>query len=67
MLLHIFEAAKEIARPHGLVDTGPARVTLFVDNVTNSDALTTGFRFGRVALVGLPQSRQFGARASYKF
>ncbi|MDG2241956.1 MAG: TonB-dependent receptor [Rhodospirillaceae bacterium] len=49
------------------VDTGPARVTLFVDNVTNSDALTTGFRFGRVALVGLPQSRQFGARASYKF
>ncbi|MBT4741186.1 MAG: hypothetical protein HOO09_12440, partial [Rhodospirillaceae bacterium] len=49
------------------IDTGPARVTLFVDNVTNSDALTTGFRFGAVALVGLPQSRQFGARASYKF
>ncbi|MEQ8736862.1 MAG: TonB-dependent receptor [Rhodospirillaceae bacterium] len=49
------------------LDTGPARVTLFVDNVTNSDALTSGFRFGAVALVGLPQSRQFGVSASYKF
>lgn len=49
------------------IDTGPARVTLFVDNVTDSDALTTGFRFGAVALVGLPQSRQFGVSASYKF
>lgn len=49
------------------IDTGPARVTLFVDNATNSDALTTGFRFGAVALVGLPQSRQFGVSAAYKF
>ncbi|MEQ9444650.1 MAG: TonB-dependent receptor [Rhodospirillaceae bacterium] len=49
------------------LDTGPARVTLFVDNVTNSDALTSGFRFGAVALVGLPQSRQLGVSASYKF
>lgn len=49
------------------IDTGAARVTLFVDNVTDNDALTTGFRFGQVALVGLPQSRQFGVSASYKF
>jgi iron complex outermembrane receptor protein len=49
------------------IDTGPARVTLFVDNATNSDALTTGFRYGRVALVGLPQSRQYGISAAYKF
>lgn len=49
------------------IDTGAARVTLFVDNVTDNDALTTGFRFGQVALVGLPQSRQFGVTASYKF
>jgi len=49
------------------IDTGPARVTLFVDNATNSDALTTGFRFGAVALVGLPQSRQYGISAAYKF
>ncbi|MBT5239370.1 MAG: TonB-dependent receptor [Rhodospirillaceae bacterium] len=71
--LFIDELNLETIEPQTLVnlrlgiDTGPARVTLFVDNVTNSDALTTGFRFGAVALVGLPQSRQFGARASYKF
>lgn len=49
------------------IDMGQARITLFVDNVADSDALTTGFRFGAVALVGLPQSRQFGVTASYKF
>jgi iron complex outermembrane receptor protein len=71
--LFIDELNLETIEPQTLVnlrlgiDTGPARVTLFVDNVTNSDALTTGFRFGAVALVGLPQSRQCGARASDKF
>ena len=49
------------------LDNGPVRFTVFADNVNDSDALTTGFRFGQVALVGLPQGRQFGASIAYKF
>ncbi len=49
------------------IDNGPVRFTVFADNVNNSQALTTGFRFGAVALVGLPQGRQFGASLAYKF
>ncbi len=49
------------------LDNGPVRFTVFADNVNNSKALTTGFRFGQVALVGLPQRRQFGASIAYKF
>lgn len=49
------------------IDTGKVRVTAFVNNVTDQDALTSGFRFGAVALVGLPMPRQAGVSASFKF
>ena len=49
------------------IDTGNVRVTAFVNNVTDEDALTTGFRFGAVSLVGLPMPRQAGVSASFQF
>ncbi|MFT7289334.1 MAG: iron complex outermembrane receptor protein [Halieaceae bacterium] len=49
------------------IDTGAVRLTLFVDNAFDNDAQTTGFRFGAVALVGLPVGRQFGVTANYDF
>ena len=51
----------------GGFDTGTVRVTAFVNNVTDSDALTTGFRFGAVALTGLPMPRQAGVSVSLDF
>lgn len=49
------------------IDTGNIRLTLFVDNVFDNSAPTTGFRFGTVALVGLPVGRQFGITGNYNF
>ena len=49
------------------IDTGKIRLTLFVNNLTDEDALTSGFRFGTVALVGLPMPRQAGVSASFQF
>ena len=49
------------------VDTGTARITAFVDNLTDNDALTTGFRFGAVGLVGLPMPRQAGVSIGLDF
>lgn len=49
------------------IDTGSLRLTAFVDNAFDNDAPTTGFRFGAVALVGLPIGRQYGVTASYSF
>lgn len=51
----------------GGVDTGTVRLTAFVNNLTDNDALTTGFRFGAVALAGLPMPRQIGVSASLSF
>ena len=59
--------ARTLVNLRGGFDTGPLRVTLFVDNATDSDALTTGFRFGAVALVGLPMPRQAGMSVSLDF
>jgi outer membrane receptor protein involved in Fe transport len=49
------------------IDTGKVRVTVFVDNLTDDDSLTTGFRFGAVGLVGLPMPRQAGVSVSFDF
>lgn len=49
------------------IDIGAATITLFVDNAFDNEAPTTGFRFGQVALVGLPIGRQAGVTASYSF
>ena len=49
------------------IDTGKVRVTVFVNNLTDTNALTTGFRFGAVALVGLPMPRQAGVSVSVGF
>jgi iron complex outermembrane receptor protein len=49
------------------IDTGKVRVTVFINNVMDEDALTTGFRFGTVALAGLPMPRQAGVSASFRF
>ena len=51
----------------GGIDTGSLRVTAFVNNVADNDALTTGFRYGTVALVGLPMPRQAGVSVSLDF
>jgi len=51
----------------GGVDTGSVRITAFVNNATDNDALTTGFRFGTVALAGLPMPRQAGVSISLDF
>ncbi len=59
--------ARTLINVRGGFDTGPLRVTVFVDNVADSDALTTGFRFGAVALVGLPMPRQAGVSVSLDF
>ena len=71
--MFIDELNLETIEPRTLVnirggfDTGTVRVTAFVNNVTDSDALTTGFRFGAVALVGLPMPRQAGVSVSLDF
>ena len=59
--------ARTLVNLRGGIDTGPVRVTLFVDNATDDDSLTTGFRFGAVALVGLPMPRQAGISVSVDF
>ena len=58
---------RTLVNVRGGIDTGTVRVTAFVNNVTDSDALTTGFRFGTVALVGLPMPRQAGVSVSLDF
>ena len=59
--------SRTLVNVRGGIDTGTVRVTLFVDNATDEDALTTGFRFGAVGLVGLPMPRQVGISASVDF
>ena len=49
------------------IDTGKVRFTVFVENATDQDAPTSGFRFGQVALVGLPMPRQVGATVTVAF
>lgn len=49
------------------IDTGSARVTLWIDNAFDNEAPTTGFQFAANALVGLPLGRQAGITASYSF
>ena len=58
---------RTLVNVRGGVDTGSIRVTAFVNNATDNDALTTGFRFGAVALVGLPMPRQAGVSVSLDF
>lgn len=58
---------RTLVNVRGGIDTGTVRVTAFVNNVTDNDALTTGFRFGTVALVGLPMPRQAGVSVSLDF
>ena len=58
---------RTLVNVRGGIDTGTVRVTAFVNNVTDNDALTTGFRFGAVALVGLPMPRQAGVSVSLDF
>ena len=59
--------SRTLVNLRGGIDTGPVRLTVFIDNATDEDALTTGFRFGAVALVGLPMPRQVGVSASLNF
>ena len=59
--------ARTLVNVRGGIDTGRVRVTAFVNNATDNDALTTGFRFGAVALVGLPMPRQAGVSVSLDF
>ena len=59
--------SRTLVNLRGGIDTGNVRVTLFLDNATDEDALTTGFRFGAVALVGLPMPRQAGLSVSVDF
>ncbi len=58
---------RTLVNVRGGIDTGSVRVTAFVNNATDNDALTTGFRFGTVALVGLPMPRQAGMSISLDF
>lgn len=59
--------SRALANVRAGIDTGNVRVTVFVNNVTDQDALTSGFRFGAVALVGLPMPRQAGISANFRF
>lgn len=59
--------ARTLVNLRGGIDTGTVRVTVFVENATDNDALTSGFRFGAVGLVGLPMPRQVGASVSVAF
>jgi iron complex outermembrane receptor protein len=59
--------ARTLVNVRSGIDTGTVRVTAFVNNITDNDALTTGFRFGAVALVGLPMPRQAGVSVSLAF
>ncbi len=58
---------RTLVNVRGGIDTGRIRVTAFVNNVADNDALTTGFRYGTVALVGLPMPRQAGVSVSLDF
>ena len=58
---------RTLVNVRGGIDTGSVRLTAFVNNATDNDALTTGFRFGAVALVGLPMPRQAGISVSLDF
>jgi len=58
---------RTLVNVRGGVDTGSVRITAFVNNATDNDALTTGFRFGTVALAGLPMPRQAGVSISLDF
>lgn len=49
------------------VEAGRTRVTLWLENAFDNEAPTTGFRFGQLALVGLPLGRQLGLTAAYSF
>lgn len=49
------------------IDTGSARITIWLDNAFDNDAPTTGFQFAQEALLGLPLGRQAGITASYSF
>lgn len=59
--------ARTVVNVRSGIDMGTVRVTAFVNNLTDNDALTTGFRFGTVALVGLPMPRQAGISVSLDF
>ena len=59
--------ARTLVNVRGGIDTGAIRLTAFVDNLTDNDSITTGFRFGAVALVGLPMPRQAGISISLDF
>ena len=59
--------ARTLANIRAGIDTGKIRVTVFINNVTDEDALTSGFPFGAVALAGLPMPRQAGVSASFQF
>jgi hypothetical protein len=59
--------ARTLANVRAGIDTGKIRLTVFINNVTDEDALTSGFTFGAVALAGLPMPRQAGVSASFQF
>ena len=58
---------RTLVNVRGGIDTGTLRLTAFVNNLFDNDSLTTGFRFGAVALVGLPMPRQAGVSVSLDF
>ncbi|MDE0680297.1 MAG: TonB-dependent receptor [Gammaproteobacteria bacterium] len=58
---------RTLVNVRGGIDTGTIRLTAFVNNLFDNDSLTTGFRFGAVALVGLPMPRQAGVSVSLDF
>ena len=58
---------RTLVNVRGGIDTGTVRLTAFVNNLFDEDALTTGFRFGAVALVGLPMPRQAGVSVNLDF
>ncbi|WP_446830127.1 TonB-dependent receptor [Candidatus Foliamicus sp.] len=59
--------ARTLVNVRAGVGTENAQITAFVNNLTDNDALTTGFRYGAVALVGLPMPRQAGVSVSFSF
>jgi len=58
---------RTLVNVRGGIDTGTVRLTAFVNNLFDEDALTTGFRFGAVALAGLPMPRQAGVSVNLDF
>jgi iron complex outermembrane receptor protein len=59
--------ARTLTNVRAGIDTGKIRLTVFVNNLMDEDALTGGFPFGAVALAGLPMPRQAGVSASFQF